>query len=269
MLPAQRSVAKYMELETTIVAGKQLSARAGSSSASHAIPVIGAVVSGVVDGATTASVGRFAKKVFRGMRAHHACAHHARAHHARAHHARAHHSRARTQVFQPVQPSEQPTPAAPVGEAAAEADASADPSKSPRLWTRLSGLSSWWSKRPSADADGTADAEPAGPEHSGTPEPPVQPARAAGERAASAEAASDVHSGATVCAQSASAAPSSLPMGEPHPTSATARLCGACGELCVRGKFCPQCGSPLGAVTGSSRTVPPPPPPPPPPPAGG
>ena len=60
---AQKSFAAVMERESAKAAGKQLSERASSSALSHAIPVIGALVAGVVDCATTNSVGRFACKV--------------------------------------------------------------------------------------------------------------------------------------------------------------------------------------------------------------
>ena len=53
-----------MELESSIIAGRQLATRAGENSMSKAIPVLGAVVGGVVDAATTMSVGRWAQKVF-------------------------------------------------------------------------------------------------------------------------------------------------------------------------------------------------------------
>lgn len=55
---------KVLERESAKAAGKQLSERASSSALSHAIPVIGALVAGAVDCATTNSVGRFACKVF-------------------------------------------------------------------------------------------------------------------------------------------------------------------------------------------------------------
>jgi hypothetical protein len=269
---AQRSVAKYVELETTIVAGKQLSARAGmpagsaprprtrasaipasrlrppprapsgrraqrhapaawpgsragSSSASHAIPVIGAVVSGVVDGATTASVGRFAKRVF------------------------------------------QPTPTG--GEPSAEAEqpsAEAGKPAAAPVWTRLSGLSSWWTKPPAAPGGGGAPepaAPPAASEMACASDAP--PERMPDEQSASA--VTDVRSEVAVGAPSQAVALSTeatVQPPRPMPAAATARRCSACGELCERGKFCPQCGSPLDAATVTARAVPPPPPTPPP-----
>jgi len=61
---ARTTFTKYMEVESSIIAGRQLATRAGENSMSKAIPVIGAVVGGVVDCATTMSVGRWAQKVF-------------------------------------------------------------------------------------------------------------------------------------------------------------------------------------------------------------
>ena len=60
---ARQTFTKYMEVESSIIAGRQLATRAGENSMSKAIPVIGAVVAGVVDCATTHSVGRWAAKV--------------------------------------------------------------------------------------------------------------------------------------------------------------------------------------------------------------
>ena len=61
---AQKTLTRYMEVESSIIAGRQLTARAGENTMAHAIPVLGAVVGGVVDCATTMGVGRWAQKVF-------------------------------------------------------------------------------------------------------------------------------------------------------------------------------------------------------------
>lgn len=56
--------ATTVEIEASIIAGEKLAARATASSASKFIPLVGALFSGVIDCATTASVGRAAKRVF-------------------------------------------------------------------------------------------------------------------------------------------------------------------------------------------------------------
>jgi DnaJ-domain-containing protein 1 len=53
------------ELRSSILAGEKLAASAGARSSSKLIPILGALISGVIDGATTASVGRCAMRVFK------------------------------------------------------------------------------------------------------------------------------------------------------------------------------------------------------------
>uniref|UniRef100_A0A7S2RY38 J domain-containing protein n=1 Tax=Mucochytrium quahogii TaxID=96639 RepID=A0A7S2RY38_9STRA len=58
-------MATTVELETSIHAGEKLAARATTSSSAKLIPILGALISGAIDCATTASVGRCSKRVFK------------------------------------------------------------------------------------------------------------------------------------------------------------------------------------------------------------
>jgi hypothetical protein len=53
------------ELRSSIIAGEKLAANAAVQSSSKFIPIIGALISGAIDGATTASVGRCAVQIFK------------------------------------------------------------------------------------------------------------------------------------------------------------------------------------------------------------
>jgi len=53
------------ELRTSIQAGERLAASATASTTSKLLPIIGALVCGAIDGATTASVGRCAVRIFK------------------------------------------------------------------------------------------------------------------------------------------------------------------------------------------------------------
>jgi len=53
------------EIRSSVIAGEKLAASATARSSSKLIPILGALISGVIDGATTASVGRCAIRIFK------------------------------------------------------------------------------------------------------------------------------------------------------------------------------------------------------------
>ncbi len=53
------------EVRTSIVAGERLAASAATQTSSKLVPILGALISGAMDCATTLSVGRCCVRVFR------------------------------------------------------------------------------------------------------------------------------------------------------------------------------------------------------------